>query len=81
MLEKKKCLLCKNIIVAKVPHTECLRMKDIIWFASNNVDIKPYMLEYKYNKDPQRGWISNVVNTLLKDKFKSFIINSMRLRE
>ena len=81
LLGKKKYLLCKEIIVAKVPHIESLRVKDIVWFAADNIDIKSYMPEYEYNKDPQREWIGNIVNTLLQDKFKEFIINSIRARE
>ena len=37
------------------------------------------MSEYKYNKF-KREWIGNGVNTLLKNKFKEFIINSMHAR-
>ena len=39
------------------------------------------MPEYEYNKVPQRELIRNIVNTLLQDKFKEYIINSMRARE
>ena len=56
-------------------------MKNILLFAADNVDISSYLPEYEYNKNPQREWICNVVNTLLHGKFKEFIANSMHACE
>ena len=81
LLGEKKYLLCKDIFVTKVPYIENLRVKDIVWFAASHVDIKSCMPEYEYNKDPQREWICNIANTLLKDKFKEFVSKSMKARE
>ena len=81
LLGDKKYLLCKNVLVVKVPYIDNLRVKNILLFAADKVDISSYLPEYEYNKDPQREWICNVVNTLLHDKFKEFIASSMRARE
>ena len=69
------------MLVLKVSYIDYLRVKNIFLFAADKVDISSYLPEYEYNKDPQREWNCNVVNTLFHDKFKEFIASSMRACE
>ena len=78
---KKKYLLCKDVKVAKVPHTEKLRIRDILAFASKHIEIQSYIPEYEYNKQPHRDWLCNVINSLIPDKFKAFISQALNEKE
>ena len=54
LLGDKKYLLCKNRLVVKVPYIDNLRVKSMLLFAADKVNIPSYLPEYEYNKDPQR---------------------------
>ena len=42
-------------------------------FAASKVNIKSYLPDYDYCKEPNREWLCNVINTLAMDEFQSFI--------
>ena len=42
-------------------------------FAASKIDIKSYLPDYDYCKEPNREWLCNVINTLAMDEFQSFI--------
>ena len=73
LLGEKQYFKWQQIKVVKVPHYKCLRICDILKFASTKINIADYMPEYEYSKEPNREWVCNVVNTLLSDDFKEFI--------
>ena len=78
---KKKYLLCKDVKISKVPHTEKLRIRDILAFALKHIEIQSYIPEYEYNKPPHRDWLCNVINSLIPDKFKAFILQALNEKE
>ena len=81
MLGKKLYLNCKDISVIKVPQYKGLHVKDILKFASSKVDIKMYIPDYAYQKEPNREWLWNVINTLAKDEFKEYIDEKVESRK
>ena len=50
-----------------------LRVKDILNWTRERVEIDRYIPDYEYQKEPNREWFVNLVNTLLEDNFKVFI--------
>ena len=81
MTGKKKYLLCKDMKVAKVLHTEKLRIRHILAFASKHIEIQAYIPEYEYNKQSHCDWLCNVINSLIPDKFKAFISQALNEKE
>ena len=63
----------QQIKVVKVLHYKGLRICDILKFTSTKINIADYMPEYEYNKEPNREWVCNIVNTLLSDDFEEII--------
>ena len=70
-----------EVKVIKVPHLQGLRVKDILNWARERVEIDRYIPDYDYQKEPNREWFLNLVNTLLEDDFKDFINDKWRARE
>ena len=72
---------CSEVKVVKVPHIKGLDVASILEFACNITDIKRYLPEYDYQKEPNRDWVWNLVNTLLHDELQEFLSNKMTSRE
>ena len=72
---------CKDVKIVHVPHYKGLRVKEILNYAKSKVHILKYMPDYEYNKDPNRTWLWNVVNSLIPDEFKSFIADNVKERK
>ena len=71
----------KNFKIVHVPHYKGLRVKEILNYSKSKVHILKYMPDYEYNKDPNRTWLWNVVNSLIPDEFKSFIADNVKERK
>ena len=67
--------------VIKVSHINGLVVANIIKFAKNNINIQNYLPEYDYKKDQNRDWLSNIVHTLISDKFNEFLSEKINHRE
>ena len=63
----------KEVKLVHVPQYKGLRVKEILIYAKTKVNISRYLPDYEYNKDPNRIWLWNVVNSLIPDDFKEFI--------
>ena len=72
---------CEDVIVIKVPQYNGLHVKDILKFASTKVNIKKYLPDYDYFKEPNREWLWNIVNTLVSQDFQSFIKEKIEIRK
>ena len=72
---------CEDVIVIKVPQYNGLHVKDILKFASTKVNIKKYLPDYNYFKEPNREWLWNIVNTLVPQDFQSFIKEKIEIRK
>ena len=70
---EKLYLKWSQITVIKVPQYKGLRVKDIIKFASTQLDIFKFLPKYSYNKEPNREWLWNIVNSLMAGQFNKFI--------
>ena len=81
MLGDKSYVKCSEVKVIRVPHLEGLRVKDILHWARERVEIDRYIPNYEYQKEPNREWFVNLVNTLLEEEFKEFINDKWRARE
>ena len=53
-----------EVNVIRVPHLEGLRTKDILQWVGEKMDIDSYIPNYEYQKEPNREWFTNLVNTL-----------------
>ena len=73
MTGRKKYLTWDKVTVIKVPQYEGLTVKDILKFAQLHINIFDYIPSYNYDKDPNREWICNIVNSLIPSEFKEFI--------
>ena len=72
---------CEDVIVIKVPQYNGLHVKDILKFASTKVNIKKYLPDYDYFKEPNREWLWNIVNTLVPQDLQSFIKEKIEIRK
>ena len=81
MLGDKNHVKYSEVKVIRVPHLEGLRTKDILQWARERVDIDRYISDYEYQKEPNREWFVNFVNTLLEEDFREFINDKWRSRE
>ena len=73
MLGDKLYIKCSDVIVVKVPQYKGLHVKDILNFAASKINIKKYLPDYEYMKDPNREWLWNLINTLINKEFQEFI--------
>ena len=62
-----------QITVIKVSQYKGLRVKDIIKFASTQLYIFKFLSKCSYNKEPNREWLWNIVNSLMTSQFNKFI--------
>ena len=74
-------LRCDEVTVIKVPQYKGLRVNDIIKFASSNLDITKFLPKYSYQKEPNREWLWNVVNSLMTEEFNKFIESKVEIRK
>ena len=81
MLGNKFYLNCSQVVVIKVPQFKGLRVKEIIKFASNHIEIAKLLPKYSYEKEPNREWLCNVVNSLLTREFNEFIESKENIRK
>ena len=72
-LVKKLYVKWENISVTKVPNYKGLQVSEIVRFAASNFRINDYLPEYQYDKEPNREWLCNVVNSLIPEEFKAYI--------
>ena len=70
---KKLHLKWSEVILTKVPQYEGLKVKDLLRFAKSKTEIDQFLPEYSYNKEPNREWLCNMINTLITDEFQEFI--------
>ena len=70
MTGRKKYLTWDKVTVIKVPQYEGLTVKDILKFAQLHINIYDYIPKYNYDKDPNREWKCNIVNSLIPSEFK-----------
>ena len=73
MRGEKEYVRCSSVHVIKVPHYKGLKVRDIVNFARIKVDITSYLPVYDYDKEPNREWIWNIVNSLIPNEFQKFI--------
>ena len=67
----KQYIKLHKVKVIQVPQYEGLFVKDILKFAKTKVDIDEYLLEFEYNKEPNRQWLWNLVKSLVSDDFQN----------
>ena len=77
---KKSYIKLTEVIVIQVPQYDGLRVKDLVKFAESETDIDSYLPKYEYNKEPNRLWLYNLINTLIPEKFKEFINSRIKKR-
>ena len=73
MLGVKQYVKWEDVSVIKVPQYKELHIKDLLRFATTKINIKRYLPDYEYSKDPNRECLCNVLNTLIPKDFQSFI--------
>ena len=81
MIGRKLFVRCKDVKVINVSHYKGLRIKDILSFSSSKINIEDYLPDYDYNKEPNRVWLCNIVNSLIEDEFKTYIAKKIKQRK
>ena len=56
-------------------------VKELLCFIKQNIDIEIYLLDYDYDKEPQREWFCNIISTFLPEKFDEFLSWALHKRE
>ena len=73
MIGQKKVLHNDDVKVINVAQINGLRVPQILLFARAKMDIDKYLPDYDYEKEPNRSWLANVVNSLIGKKFQDHI--------
>ena len=81
MIGRKLFVKCKDVKVIHVAHYKGLRVRDVLSFANSKINIATYLPDYDYNKEPNRVWLWNLVNSLLHEEFKSTLKRRWRKRK
>ena len=68
------------MIIINVPQYEGLTVKDLVKFDETEFDIRKFLPEYDYHKDPNRSWLCNIINTIIPEKFNKFIDKKIKER-
>ena len=69
----KKAIKWVDVKVCSVPHLKGLSIKELIEFSRTHFDVDTYIPDYEYDKNPNRNWIWNIINTLCQEDFKKYI--------
>ena len=64
---------CSEVKVCKVPHLKTLNVADLIEFAKENTNIDKFLPYYNYQKQPSRKWLWNILNRVIRERFRDFI--------
>ena len=70
---RKLYIKCNKVEAIKVPRYKRLQVRELLKLASFKVNIKDYLPDYQYNKKSNRGWLCNLINTLIQKEFYEFI--------
>ena len=81
MMGKKLFVEWSNVKVIKVPQHKGFHVKDLLRYASTKVNIEKYLPDYEYAKDPNREWLCNIINTLMREEFHKFIQEKINKRK
>ena len=71
----------EDVKVIKVPHYKGLTVSKILTFARSKGNIDSYLPDYKYDKEPNREWLWNVINSLIPKEFQEFILLNITKRK
>ena len=71
-------LKCSEVRVRKVPHLKTLNVGALIEFSWENTSIDEFLLDYTYKKHPNREWLSNIINTIIGERFRAFIMQGQQ---
>ena len=69
-----------EVRVCKVPHLKTLNVGALIEFARENTRINEFCLIILTIKHPDRGWLSNIINTIIGERFRTFIMQRQQER-
>ena len=81
MMRKKLYVEWSNVKVIKAQQYKGLHVKDLLRYASTKVNIEKYLPDYEYAKDPNREWLCNIINTLMREEFHKFIQEKINKRK
>ena len=66
-------LKCSEVKVCKVSHLKTLNVADLVEFAKEKIKINEFLPDYNYQKQSNREWLWNILNTVIEGRFKDFI--------
>ena len=73
-------LKCSEVKVCKVSHFKTFKVRDLIEYARQNTNIDEFLPDYNYQKQPNREWLWNVINTVVGERFRAFIMQRQQER-
>ena len=76
----KRHIKLNKVRVIQVPQYKGLYVNDILKFAKTKIRIEEYLPEFDYQREPNRQWLCNLVNSLIPEEFKLFIDEKVELR-
>ena len=81
MLGSKLYVKWENVNIIKVPQYKVLHVKDLLRFATTKINIKEYLPEFDYSKEPKWEWLWNLINSLIPQDFQIFIHERIEARK
>ena len=78
MLGNKLNVKCRSVNVIKFSQCRGLYVGDLLKYAASIVDIKMYLQDWEYNKEPNREQLRNIINTLIKNEFRNMFSSKLR---
>ena len=71
----------EDVSVIKIPQYKGLQFKGLLRFAEHKISIYKYLPDYYYNKQLNREWLCNLLNSLIAKYFQAFIKEKVEIRK
>ena len=80
MVGDKTYLKWSNVKVCTIPHSNKLRIYNLVSFGRTQIEFDYYLIDYEYAKFPNKQWLCNVLNALIGPALKKYIDDMVKQR-
>ena len=81
IIRKKKALSNEYAKIINVSQIKGLRVPQLLQYPRSKVHINSFLPDYDYAKEPNRSWLANILNYLIRTGFQNFISEKVKAQE